>query len=90
MLKLSGDELPGCFGGMIAADASLRVPLQFIQRGVDRLAVRFPHPVVAANKCGQRDGFRRGKGRIPTCAMFHRRDHIALRVAVFMNNAVLN
>ena len=31
MLELRGDELPGGLGGMVAADAGLRVPLQLVR-----------------------------------------------------------
>ncbi len=59
MLELRGDELPGGLGGMVAADAGLRVPLQLVQGDVDGFAVRLPHPVIAADQRSQRNGFRR-------------------------------
>ena len=79
MLELRGDELAGGFGGMVAADPGLRVPLQFVQSDVDGLAVRLADPVIAADKSGQRNGLRRGKGGIPTGAMLDGRDGLSVR-----------
>jgi hypothetical protein len=57
MLKLCGDKLPRLLGGAIPADTGLRVPLQLIQRDLHGLTVRLSHPVIAADKRRQRDGF---------------------------------
>src|SRR5580698_2506448 len=50
----------------------------------------FPHAVVPADKRGQRDGFRSGKGRIPACTVLYGRDHISLCVAILMNGPMQN
>jgi hypothetical protein len=55
MLELCPYKLPGRLGGIVAADASLRVSLQFIQCDIDGLAVGFTNPVIASDKSGQRD-----------------------------------
>ena len=78
MLELGGGELPGGFGGMIAADPGLRVPLQLVQGDIDRFTVCLAHPVITANKRGQRNRLGRGKRGVPTCPMFHRRDRLTL------------
>ncbi len=84
MLELRSDELPGCFGGMIAADAGLRVPLQFVQSDVDGLAVRLAHAVISADKRSQRNGFRSGKSRIPSGTMLDRCDSLSVRALILM------
>ena len=88
MLELGRDKLPGRLGGMIAADAGLRVPLQLIQGDIDGLAVRLAHAVIAADKRGQRDGLGRGKRSIPTGAMLDRRDHLSRLRSVLMDGAM--
>jgi hypothetical protein len=42
VLELGGDELPGGFGRMVAADAGLCVSLQFVQGDVDRCTMCLP------------------------------------------------
>ena len=90
MLELRGDKLPGGFGGMVAADAGLRVPLQFVQSDIDGLAVGLAHAVIAADKRGQRDGFRRGERGVPTGAMLDRSDRLPVLGLVFMDDAMPN
>src|SRR5580693_3768302 len=90
MLELRGDKLPGRFGGMVAANAGLRVLFQLVQSDVDGLAVRLPHPVVAADKRGQRDGLRRGKGSVPSGAMLNRCNGSSVRHLILMGVAVLD
>ena len=46
--------------------------------------------VVAANERGERDGFGRGKGRIPTGTMLHGLDGLAVRILVFIGGALAN
>src|ERR1700733_610054 len=50
MLKLRCDKLPRSLCGMIASDAGLCVPLQFVQGGIDGLAVRFANTVIPPDK----------------------------------------
>ena len=50
VLEFGGDELPCGFGRVVAADARLRVPLQFRQSRSHGLGDEPPHPLVAADK----------------------------------------
>src|SRR6185312_5437347 len=61
MLELSCCKLASCLGGIISADAGLRVPLPLLQCPIHGLAMRFTHAAIATDKGGQRDGLRRGK-----------------------------
>jgi hypothetical protein len=65
-------------GRMIAADAGLRVVFKLLQGNANALSVRFADILIAANERGERDGFGRGKGRIPTGAVLHRLDGLAV------------
>ena len=53
MLELRSDELAGGFGGVVAADAGLRVPFQLAQSDVHRFPVRVPHPVIPTDQRGE-------------------------------------
>ena len=50
MLELCGDEFAGGFGGVVAADPRLGVPLQLRKGGGHRLPVGLSHPLIAADK----------------------------------------
>ncbi len=60
------------------ADPRLGVPLQLAQGYPNTLAMRFPHPLVAAYKRGQRDRLWRGEGRIPPGPVLDGRDLLAV------------
>jgi hypothetical protein len=64
MLELRGDEFPGRLGRAVPADPRLGVPLKLGESRGDCFAIGFPYPLIAADKCGQRHGFRSGKGCI--------------------------
>ena len=48
------------------------------------------HVVVAAHERGERDGFGRGKRRIPTGTMLHCLDGLAVGILVFIGGALAN
>jgi hypothetical protein len=50
----------------------------------------FAHPIVAAYKRGEGDGFGSGECRVPTCSMLHCFDGSPTLICVFMSRAVLN
>ena len=88
VLELGGDEFGRGLGRMVPADAGLRVILELLKRHSNALTVGHAHVVVAANKSGERDGFGSGKRRIPTGAMLHRLDGLAVGILVFIGSAL--
>src|ERR1700739_2577320 len=90
MLELGGNELPGHLGRAIAADAGLRVPLQFVQGGIHGLLVSLAHALIAADKRGQRNRLGCAESRIPAGAMFYRRNCLTFLVLVLMHLTVPN
>src|SRR5271155_1621949 len=82
MLEGRGDKLTCRLRRMDIADASLCVPLQLLQRNANTFAMRFTHATIAAYKGSQRNGFRRGERRIPSCAMFRTGDLLAVLILV--------
>ena len=68
VLEFCDDELAGGFGGPVAAEPRLRVPLKLTESSSDRHAVCLADPAVAANKGGQRNRLRCAEGRIPSPA----------------------
>ena len=69
VLESGGDEFSGRLRGMDIADPRLRVPLKFLKRCADTLAMGFPHAVIAANERGERYRLRRGKRGVPPGTM---------------------
>jgi hypothetical protein len=53
MLKFRSDEFAGRLCGSVSPESSLRVALKFVQGGGYGSSVRFPHPLIAANKRGE-------------------------------------
>jgi hypothetical protein len=49
MFELCRDEFAGGFGGVVAADPRLCVPLQLCEGGCHGVSMGFPHPFIAAN-----------------------------------------
>src|SRR5579883_36045 len=88
VLEFCNDEFAGSFWQMIAADARLRIALQFLERGSNGLAVRLAHTMVPAYQRCQRHGFGGGKGRIPPGPVFHRFDSLPVRVLVLIGGAL--
>ena len=80
VLKLGGDKFAGGLGRMIAADAGLRVAFELVEGNADALAMRFTDALIAADQRGERDRFGRRKSGIPSGAMLHRRDGLAVGV----------
>ncbi len=70
MLEGGGNELGRRLWRVDIADTRLRIPLQFAKRYADTLTVRLAHTLVAAHQRGERNGFRRGEGCVPSGAMF--------------------
>ena len=90
VLERRRDPAARRLGGMVAADARLHVPLSLVEGGRDAGAVGLAHPVVAADERGERHAFRRGERRIPSGAMLHGRDGLAVRVGVGAGGLVLD
>src|ERR1700679_785127 len=67
---------------MNVTDASLCVSLQFSQSHADAFTMRLAHAVVTAHKGGERDRLRCGERRIPTGAMLHAGDFLAVFVFI--------
>src|ERR1700678_426218 len=84
VLKLGGDKFPCGLCRMIAADAGLRIVFQLVEGNADALSVRYADTVIPADKGRERDGLRRGKGRIPAGSMFHRLDPVAVGILIFI------
>ena len=82
MLECRRDELAGRLRCMDVADTGLRVSLQFSKSDADAFAVRLAHTLITAHKGGERDGLRRGECSIPTGAVFHAGDLLAVFVFV--------
>jgi hypothetical protein len=89
VLELRGNELPGDFGRVVAADASLCIAFQLRQRTRDGLAVCLSYPFVPANKGGQRNGLWGGERRIPAGTMLDRPDSFVVRVLVLVRLPML-
>ena len=88
VLKLGGDKLARGLGRMIAADAGLRVVFELVEGNADALPVRFADTLIAADKRGERDGFGRGKGRIPPGSVLHRLDGLAVGILIFIGRSL--
>jgi hypothetical protein len=54
------------------------------------VAVRLTHAVIAAYQSRQRNRFWSGKGRVPSGAMLHRLDGLAVRILVFVRRSLAN
>ena len=61
MFEGSGDELPGRFGGIVAADPRLGEPLQLGKRNANGLAVSLTNSLIPAHQGGQGNRFGRGR-----------------------------
>ena len=48
----------------------------------------FADTLIAADKGGERDGFGRGKGRIPTGSVLHRLDRLAVGILIFIGRSL--
>ena len=90
VLEFGGDEFGRRFGRMVAADAGLRVHFKLLQGDANALAVGHADVLIAANERGERDGFGRGKCRIPTGAVLHGLDGFAVCILVFIGGALAN
>jgi hypothetical protein len=64
MFELRGNEFPGRLGRVVPADPRLGVPLKLGGNRRGRFAMGLTYPLIPADKCGQRNGFRSGKGRV--------------------------
>ena len=84
MFELGHNEFAGGFRWMIAADSGLRVPFQLIQRRSNTLAVGFADTYVTAYQSRQRDGLRSRESRVPTRAVFSRRDGFPVSAFILM------
>ena len=71
MLELGDSPRAGRLCRSVAAHAGLHILLHLIERRPHALAMGFAHTIIAANKRGQRDGFRCAERRIPARSMLH-------------------
>src|ERR1019366_9238622 len=69
VLESGCDEFSGRLRGVHIADPRLRVPLKFLKRCANTLAMGFPHPVIAAHKRGERHRLRRRERGVPPGTM---------------------
>ena len=88
VLKLGGYKFASGLGRMIAADAGLRVVFELVESNADALPMGFTDTLIAADKRGQRDRFRCGKGRIPTGSVLHRLDGLAFGILIFIRRSL--
>ncbi len=86
VLEGRGGELTRRLRGMHVADPRLGVVLDLAQRHADALPVRLPHPLISADKRGQRNGFRGGECSIPSGPVLHARYFPALLALVGPGN----
>ncbi len=59
VLELGCNEFPGCFGGVVASNPGLRVPLQLSDSGGDGGGVCFPNPFITSHQSRERNRFGR-------------------------------
>jgi hypothetical protein len=90
VLELRSDEFGRCLGWMIPTDPCLRVKLKLFKSQVHAFAVGVTNTRIPADKCGKRDGFRRGKGGIPPGAMLHCLHDLPVRPLVLIGGALTN
>jgi len=86
VLEGRGGELPRRLRSMDVANPRLRVVLDLAQGHVHALPVRLPHSLIAADKRGQRNGFRGGERRIPSGTVLHARHFPPLLALVGSGN----
>jgi len=57
---------------------------------VSTLAMRFTDALIGADQRGERNGFGRGKSGIPSGAMLHRLDGLAIGILIFIRRSLPN
>ena len=62
--------------------------LKLVEGGADALAVRFADTLIASDKRGERDRFRRRKGCIPTGPVLHRLDRLSIRILIYIRGSL--
>ena len=77
MLELRHHPFAAGLGRSVAAHARLDVMLHFIECGPHGRAMRLSHPLVTANKRGQRNTLRRAERGVPSGAVLQRLRHLA-------------
>ena len=90
VLELGGNELGRGLRRMVPADACLRVKFKLFKREVHALAMGVTNAIIPADKCGERDGFGRGKGSIPPGAMLHCLHDLPVRILVLIGRTLAN
>ena len=88
VLKLGSDKLARSLGRMIAADAGLCVTFELVESNANALPMCFANALVSADKRGERDRFRSGKGGIPPGPVLHRFDGLALSILIFIRRSL--
>jgi hypothetical protein len=82
MLEGGRNKLASRLRCMDVADTRLRVTLQFSKCNADAFPVRLPDTLIASYKGGEGDGLRRGECSIPSRAVLHAGDFLAVLVFV--------
>ena len=88
VLEGGGNKSSRRFRRVVAANARLSIVLKLVESESDGLPVGLPNLVITANEGRQRDGFRSGKGGIPTCAMLNGCHSPPVFGLIFMDGAV--
>jgi hypothetical protein len=90
MLEGCGDELACCLGRMNVTDASLCVPLQFMQRNANTFAMGFTYTIITTYKGRERNRLRCRERRIPSRAMLRAGDLLAIAIVVGLRRLMLD
>ena len=88
MLKFGRDELCRRLWRVVPSDPRLRIVLKLLQRHANAFPMCVPHPIIAPDKGSERNGFRRGKGSIPSGAVLHRLDGLSVGVLVLVGRSL--
>jgi hypothetical protein len=88
VFELGRDKAPGCLRGVIAADSRLRVALQFGERRVDRVAMRFAYTKITTDQRGQRNRLWGGECCVPAGPMLYRLDSLSVLIRVLLTGAM--
>src|SRR5216684_8735053 len=73
---------------MIASNSGLRIVFELVESNTYAFAMRFADTLIAADQRGERDGFGRGKGRIPPCSVLHRLDGLAFGILIYIRRSL--
>src|SRR5207237_3854492 len=80
VFELSGDHLAGSDRWFVSTASGLDIALEYFQGFLHTLPVCHSCSLVVANQSGKRNRFRRAESRVPTGAVFARRNLFAVVV----------